>query len=69
MAGVPKHRDVLVQEFGLGDGSKAAVSPGVKDKGEEGMSEKLEGSEASSFRSVAARAKLFGDGGGVFNSR
>ena len=56
----PKHREVLVREFGLEAGSKAAVSPGVKDRSEERTSEELGSSEASWFRSVAARANYLG---------
>ena len=69
----PKHREVLVRKFGLEEGSKAAVNPGVKADREEGDSEELGAAEARWFRSIAARTNfleadrgghiIFGEGG------
>ena len=56
----PKHREVLVREFGLAGNSKAATSPGVKEKDEGGNHEELTKQEATWFRSMAARANYLG---------
>ena len=56
----PKHREVMIKEFGLQEGSKALVSPGVKGEKEDEEAQELDRNEARWFRSVAARGNYLG---------
>ena len=53
----PKHREILMKAFGLGEDSNGVVSPVVKGDADKGAdSRSLEASEAREFRAHAARA-------------